>query len=163
MEGYMGISFYPDSFLGGRLRPRRLFWIPFSSLIHTWGDIPKVDQAVVPAAPLRHYNPLVNACWCASEIVCGRNRVLDFNTIDHLEKLGRIIIHWSLSLSAFELRDIQLKGRFPRRIIDFIIRVGVVNIVIATARSLLAEWCERIAVIFGVVVMRNFIVVAATG
>ncbi|CDY41871.1 BnaA08g06280D [Brassica napus] len=57
MDQSSNLPAFPASFVGGRLRPRRLFADPFSSLVPSWGNFPEADEAV-PMAPLRQRRSL---------------------------------------------------------------------------------------------------------
>ncbi|KAG2311467.1 hypothetical protein Bca4012_025924 [Brassica carinata] len=51
---------FPDSFVGGHAKPRRLPAEPFSSPIPTWVEVPEADCEAVPMAPLKHPRPYLH-------------------------------------------------------------------------------------------------------
>uniref|UniRef100_M4F6Q2 Uncharacterized protein n=1 Tax=Brassica campestris TaxID=3711 RepID=M4F6Q2_BRACM len=57
MDQSSNLPAFPASFVGGRMRPRRLFADPFSSPVPSWGNFPEADEAV-PMAPLRQRRSL---------------------------------------------------------------------------------------------------------
>ncbi|KAF2619943.1 hypothetical protein F2Q68_00039355 [Brassica cretica] len=52
------LSAFPASFVGGCMRPRRLFADPFSSSVPSWGNFLEADEAA-PMAPLRQRRSLL--------------------------------------------------------------------------------------------------------
>ncbi|KAL0753567.1 hypothetical protein Bca101_091235 [Brassica carinata] len=52
MDQSSNLSAFPASFVGGCMRPRRLFADPFSSSVPSWGNFLEADEAA-PMAPLR--------------------------------------------------------------------------------------------------------------
>ncbi|KAF2596339.1 hypothetical protein F2Q68_00007764 [Brassica cretica] len=58
MDQSFNLPAFPASFLGERVRPRRLFVDPFSSPVPSWGNVPEADDAV-PMAPLRQRRSLL--------------------------------------------------------------------------------------------------------
>ncbi|KAG2275816.1 hypothetical protein Bca4012_044063 [Brassica carinata] len=55
MDQSSNLPAFPASFVGGFIRPCRLFADPFSSPVPSWGNVPEADDEVVPVAPLRQH------------------------------------------------------------------------------------------------------------
>ncbi|CAG7862601.1 unnamed protein product, partial [Brassica rapa] len=53
MNSQSNLPAFSASFVGGRMRPRRLFGDLFSSSVPSWGEVPEANNEAVPMASLR--------------------------------------------------------------------------------------------------------------